>query len=357
LPLAPDVRRIALIGPLADDAANMSGAWTGPTDAKLVTTLKTSLTAYASAHQIDVAYARGTDIEGGGDAGIAAAVEAAKRSDVVLLAVGESGDMDGEAASRSRLDLPGEQGKLLEAVAKTGKPVVLIVFSGRPLALTPYVDHAAAVIEAWFPGLQAGPALVDALTGAANFTGRLTVTFPRSLGQVPIYYNALNTGRPPPKDVDLSRPVTGDTKYMSRYLDEQNAPLFPFGYGLSYTRFAYGKVTLGSATASARAIELGARVTVRATLKNAGTRPGVETAQLYIRRRGTSVALPVRELKGYRRLALQPGETREVEFSLGRDELAFWNAEMKHVVEPSAVTVWIAPDAAAGAPAELAITE
>jgi beta-glucosidase len=356
LPIAPDVHRIALIGPLADDADNMSGAWTGPTSPKLVTTLKASLEAYASAHGVEVAYARGTDIVGGDDAGIDAAVAAAKGADVVLLAVGESGDMDGEAASRSRLDLPGEQGKLLEAVAKAGKPVVLIVFSGRPLALTPYVDHAGAVVEAWFPGVQAGPALVDVLTGAASFSGRLTATFPRSVGQVPIYYNALNTGRPA-KAIDLSRPATGDAKYVSRYLDELNAPLFPFGYGLSYTRFQYGKVTLGATTASAKAIEAGGSITVRATVTNVGSRPGIEVTQLYIRRRGTSVALPVRELKGYRRLSLQPGESREVELSLGPTELAFWNADMKRVVEPSAVSVWIAPDASAGAPAELTLTE
>ena len=349
LPIA--VRRIALVGPLADDAANMSGAWTGPTDPKLVTTLKTSLNAYATAHQLELAYARGTDISDGNDAGIEDAVAVAKRSDLVLLAVGESGDMDGEAASRSRLDLPGVQGKLLEAVAATGKPVVVIVFSGRPLALTPYIGHAAAVVEAWFPGIQAGPALVDVLTGAANFSGRLTVTFPRSLGQVPIYYNALNTGRPP-KAADPNQ------KYVSRYLDELNTPLFPFGYGLSYARFEYSKVTLDAATASAKAIEAGTRsITVRATVTNVGDRPGVEVAQLYIRRRGTSVSLPVRELKGYSRIALGPGESRQVAMTLGRDELAFWSDTMKHVVEPSAVSVWIAPDASAGLPAELAITE
>src|SRR5262249_16849359 len=157
-------------------------------------------------------------------------------------------------------------------------------------------------VEAWFPGIQAGPALVDVLTGAANFTGRLTLTFPRSLGQVPIYYNALNTGRPV-KNADLTHIGMGDDKYLSRYIDEVNAPLFPFGYGLSYTRFEYSNVTLGTVKTSAKAVEAGAGITVRATIKNAGYRAGVEVAQLYIRRRGTSVSLPVRELKGYRRLA------------------------------------------------------
>jgi len=360
LPIGNKVRRIALIGPLADDADNLQGAWAGwggQASAKDVTTLRVALDGYAKEHKLEVVYERGTEIIGGSDAGIAKAVAAAKKADLVLLAVGESGgDMTGEATSRTRLDLPGHQASLVSAIAAAGKPTVLLVFSGRPLALTPYVDGVAAVIQAWHPGIQAGPALVDALTGTANFSGRLPVTLPRSVGQVPIYYNHLNTGRPA-KNTDLTKPGTGDAKYKSRYIDEQNAPLYPFGYGLSYSQFTYSPVTLSASSLSAKALDRnGTGITVRATVKNVGTRDAVEVAQLYVRLRGTSVSLPVRELKGYQRLALAAGESREVGFSIGREQLAFWNIDLKYVVEPSAVSIWIAPDAQAGVPAELTVT-
>jgi beta-glucosidase len=359
LPIAKTVRRIALIGPLADDADNMQGAWAGwggQASAKDVTTLRVALDSYAKEHELEVVYERGTEILGGTDAGIAKAVAAAKKADLVLLAVGESGgDMTGEAASRTRLDLPGHQASLVSAVAGIGKPTVLLVFSGRPLALTPYVDSVAAVIQAWHPGVQGGPALVDALTGTANFSGRLPVTFPRSVGQVPIYYNHLNTGRPA-KNIDLTKPGTGDAKYKSRYIDELNAPLYPFGYGLSYSQFTYSPVTLSVSSTTAKTLDQNGTITVRATVKNVGARGGVEVAQLYVRLRGTSVSLPVRELKGYQQLALEPGESRDVVFSIGKEQLAFWNIDMKYVVEPSAVSIWIAPHAHAGEPAELTVT-
>ncbi len=357
LPIASGVHRIALIGPAADDALNQMGGWAGAADAKYATTLRGALAAYAKDKKIDLAYERGTQLIGGDAAGILAAVAAAKKADVVVLAVGEPGGDTGEASSRTHLNFTGHQDELFDAIAKAGKPIVLVVFSGRPLVLTPYVDHAAAVVQAWHAGIQAGPALVDALTGAADFTGRLTVTMPRSLGQEPLYYNALNTGRPA-GDTDLTKPGDGDSKYKSRYIDELNAPLYPFGYGLSYTKFQYSPVTLGAATASAKALNAGgAGIVVRATVKNTGTRAGVETAQLYIRQRGTSVSLPVRQLEGYQRLALGPGESKEIEFTLGKDQLAFWNIDMKHVVEPAAVSVWISPDAQTGTAAELAIAE
>jgi beta-glucosidase len=173
---------------------------------------------------------------------------------------------------------------------------------------------------------------------------------------VPLYYNALNTGRPVAVD-DLTRPGPGDNRYQSRYIDELNAPLFPFGYGLSYTRFEYAPVTLSAPKASAAALRGGAKVTVRTTIKNVGGRDGIETVQLYVGLRGTSVALPVRQLKAFRRVALSAGEAKDIELTLCRDELAFWNANMKYVVEPSHVTVWVAPDARSGHSAELVITE
>ncbi|MGQ0836043.1 MAG: glycoside hydrolase family 3 N-terminal domain-containing protein [Gammaproteobacteria bacterium] len=351
LPLDPAVRTIALIGPLADSAADMLGSWAGRGDAKDAITLRVALADYAAKRKLTLLYE-------GSDAGIAPAVEAARRADVVLLALGENaGEMTGEAASRTSLGFPGMQERLLEAVAASGKPVVLIVFS-RPLALTSVADKVGAIVQAWHPGIQAGPALVRVLTGEANFSGRLTASMPRSVGQQPLYYNHLNTGRPAGK-VDLTRPAKGaEEKYVSRYIDDLNAPLFPFGHGLSYTRFQYSPLTLSAKRLSARALN-GASEALRVAVdvKNAGSRDGVEVAQLYVNQRGTSVARPVRELKGFQRIALRAGESRRVEFELDEKALAFWNIDMKKVVEPAAVTVWVGPDARSGSSAEFTITE
>ncbi len=227
----------------------------------------------------------------------------------------------GEAAARTDLNLPAAEQQLLESMVATGKPVVLVLFSGRPLTIGWAAAHVPAIIEAWFPGLQAGPALVHTIFGDVNPAGRLTVSFPRSVGQEPLYYNALNTGRPP---VTPDEPLAADfgNRYSSRYIDEKNSPLYPFGFGLSYTEFRYGKVQVDARRVSASALNTGtAFVTARADVTNIGSRAGVETAQLYIRLRGTSVARPVRELKGFERVALAPGETKRVEFRLGREEL------------------------------------
>jgi beta-glucosidase len=315
-------------------------------------------TAFGAAARFELAYEPGVELAGGTEAGISAAAAAAQRADLVVLAVGENAeDMTGEASSRTRLDLPGRQAQLLEAVAATGKPVVLIVFSGRPLALTPYVDRVAAIVQAWHPGMQAGPALVDALIGAASFSGRLTLSMPRSVGQLPLYYNALTTGKPI-EHVDLAAPSTPVNKYRSRYIDEDNAPLFPFGYGLTYTTFAYGAPAPNAKTLSAKALASGTqRLEVRVKLDNTGARDGVEVAQLYIRMRGTSVALPARQLEGYQRVALRPGESRELVFTLGRDELAFWTLDGQRAVEPCTLSIWVAPDAGSGTPVDVEITE
>jgi len=267
---------------------------------------------------------------------------------------------------------------LLSAVAAAGKPVVVVLFSGRPLTLTSALPHMTALLLVWFPGIEAGPAIVRALFGAADPSGRLTVTFPRTVGQEPLYYNALNTGRPA-EGIDLTHPPrNAGERYHSRYIDELNAPLFPFGYGLSYTRFTYSVVALSSPNIlisnpdhtqgpgpapplprlSAREINAGtASLGVSAEVKNTGDRAGEEVVQLYIGERGTSVARPIRELKGFKRVRLGPGESKLVEFTLGREELKFWNIDMKDVVEPAAVTVWIGPSSAEGSQAEFEITE
>jgi beta-glucosidase len=359
LPLDPKTRTIALIGPLADSAADMLGCWRARGDAADVVTLRAALTSRMKQQGGQVIYAAGTRILTKEDSGFAEAVAAAKKADVVLMAVGEDAQwMTGEAASRAHLGLPGNQQRLLEAVAATGKPIVLIVFSGRPLTLQWAVDHIPAILQAWFPGVQAGPALVRALFGDVNPSGKLTVSMPRSVGQEPLYYNALNTGRPA-DGVDLTLPPTNNReKYRARYVDEQNSGLFPFGYGLSYTTFSYSPLTVSTAQLSADALNRGSEtVRVSTTVKNSGTRAGDEVVELYLRLRGTSIARPLRELKGFRRISLGPGESQKIDFTIGRNELAFWNIDMQDVVEPANATVWIGPNSAEGQSAEFVIAK
>ena len=302
-------------------------------------------------------YAKGTEILGTSEAGFADAVNAAKEADVVIMALGEdAGLMTGEAASRAHLDLPGNQQQLLEAVAATGKPVVLLVFSGRPLVLDWAAKHVPAIMEVWFPGVQAGPAMVRTLFGDVSPSGRLTTSFPRAVGQEPLYYNALNTGRPAGK-IDLTRPpANGEEKYVSRYVDVAELAAVSVWIRAVLHHVLVFPTTLSSATASADALNKGNQsIRVSAEVRNTGHTKADEVVQLYIRERGTSVARPVRELKGFQRITLAPGQSQRVEFTLGRDELRFWNIDMKNVVEPAAVTVWIAPDSTGGTPAELTI--
>jgi beta-glucosidase len=309
------------------------------------------------AEQGHVLYAKGTEIMSASNAGFSDAVGAAKKSDIVVLALGEDAVwMTGEAGSRAHLDLPGNQQQLLEAVAAAGKPMVLLVFSGRPLVLNWAAQHVPAILEAWFPGIQAGPALANVLLGTSSPSGRLTVSFPRAVGQEPLYYNHFNTGRPA-DGVDLSHPPKSDKeKYVSRYIDEQNSALYPFGYGLTYSTISYSTPAVSAATISARDLNAGsATLKVTAEVRNTGSRATDEVAQLYIRQTGTSVVRPVRELKGFRRVTLGPGQSQSVEFTLGRDELKFWNIDMKDVVEPGQLTVWVAPDSIQGTPAQVSI--
>jgi beta-glucosidase len=267
--------------------------------------------------------------------------------------------MSAEGASRAHLGLPGNQQQLLEAVAATGKPVVLVVFSGRPLTLSWAANHVPAILQAWFPGVQAGPALVRTLFGDVNPSGKLTVTMPDNVGQEPLYYDALNTGRPA-DGIDLSRPPTNpQEKYHSRYVDEPNAPLFPFGFGLSYTSFSYSPLEMSTSQLSATELnqKTAQPLHVSTTVKNTGSRAGDEIVELYIRLRGTSVARPIRQLEGFRKLTLAPGESKRVEFTLGRDELAFWNIDMQDVIEPAAATVWIGPSSTEGQSADFTIAK
>jgi beta-glucosidase len=362
LPLAADLKNIALIGPLADDPPNMLGSWAGlgrPADA---VSLHAALAARVGEQHLLSAH--GTGIQAGSDADIAAAVATATNADVVILALGEdAGTMTGEAASRSAPSLPGRQQELLEKVVATGKPVVLILFSGRPLTLPWAFEHVPAVLAAWFPGIQAGPALVATLFGEANPSGRLVVSWPRSVGQEPLYYNALNTGRPAAA-FDLTKPAVGggDDKYVSRYIDQQNSPQYPFGHGLSYTSYSYGPVELSAHELGARSLnqELQQRtgkpvLTASATVTNTGARAGVEVVQLYVGLRGTSVAQPVRALAGFQRVTLAPGESKQVHFELGPEAFALWDAQQHFAAEPSSARIWISPDSAHGSSSEVGI--
>jgi len=360
LPLNPEIRTVALIGPLADSAADMLGPWRARGDAADAVTLRVALTSRLQQSGRQVIYAKGTELLTTEENGFAEAVAAAKQSDVVLMALGEDSLwMSAEGASRAHLGLPGNQQQLLEAVAATGKPVVLIVFSGRPLTLSWAANHVPAILQAWFPGVQAGPALVRTLFGDVNPSGKLTVTMPDNVGQEPLYYDALNTGRPA-DGVDLSRPPTNKgEKYRSRYVDEPNAPLFPFGFGLSYTTFSYSPLEISTSQLSATELnqKTAQPLHVSTTIKNTGSRAGDEIVELYIRLRGTSVARPIRQLEGFRRITLAPGESKRVEFTLGRDELAFWNIDMQDVVEPASATVWIGPSSAEGQSADFTIAK
>lgn len=365
LPLSSESQKVALIGPLADDAAVMLGSWTAQGRPEDVVTLRTALVEKLGADH--VRYAKGSEITKGSDEQLAEAVKTAQESDTVILALGENGSaMTGEAASRAHLGLPGRQQQLLEAIVATGKPVTVVLFSGRPLTLPWAFEHVSAVLAAWFPGVQAGPALVRTLFGDANPTGKLPVTWPRSIGQEPLYYNALNTGRPA-GHADLTKPPwEGSDKFISRYIDEQNSPQFPFGYGLSYTSFRYGPTETSSAQLSANTLNDGLRdakrslnsdLTVGADVTNMGTRASEEIVQLYIRLEGTSTAQPIRALKGFQHVKLAPGETRRVTFRLGPDAFALWDDQNRYTAEPAHVKMWISTDSAHGSEATIDITK
>jgi len=351
LPLSSDVHDIALIGPLADDPPNLESLAKLGRNEDLIS-FRAALSRHVGEHHLF--HVKGVDITVGNDEDLAAAVAAAGKADMVVLALGEDPGMSGEAASRSKLGLPGRQQELLQKVVATGKPVVLILFSGRPLTLPWAFEHVPAVLAAWFPGVQAGPALVRTVFGESNPSGKLVVSWPRSVGQEPLYYNALSTGRPV-DNTDPAKPPSDD-KYLSRYIDEQNSPQFPFGYGLSYSSLRYGatevsRIQLKASSLNAMLNASGVRepaLTASAGVTNTGSRAAEEVVQLYVRLQGTSVAQPVRALKGFRRVILAPGETKKVTFDLGPDAFAMWNDRNKFVVEPAKVSIWISPDSAHG---------
>jgi beta-glucosidase len=276
-------------------------------------------------------YAKGCDVDGDSTAGFDEAVRQARESDVVIAAVGESAAMSGEASSRANLDLPGRQLELLTALRATGKPVVVVLMNGRPLTINWLAENSPAILETWFAGTQAGNAIADVLFGDVNPGGKLPVTFPRAVGQEPLYYNHLNTGRPP----------DANNKYTSKYLDVSWTPLYPFGYGLSYTQFRLQNLQL-----NAKSIRPDGRVTVSVEVENVGQRVGDEVVQLYIRDVAASVTRPVRELKGFQRVTLHPGEKRRLEFTLTPELLGFYNRDMRFLVEPGEFKVMMGTSSA-----------
>lgn len=324
LPLNKSIGSIAVIGPLSDAKQEMLGSWSAAGDFSKVVSLVEGLKAKVPSARIT--YAKGCNINDDNATLIGEAVKAARNSDVVILALGEGAQMSGEAASRSDISLPGMQQKLAEEIFKTGKPVVVVLFNGRPLTINWINDNIPAIVEAWFPGTEAGNAVADVLFGDYNPSGKLPVTFPRSVGQIPIYYSMKNTGRP----------ADPKSKWTSKYLDISNDPLYVFGYGLSYTTFSYSEISLDKTGFSGKD-----SMQVKVTLTNTGKYKGTEVIQLYIHDKVASVTPPVKLLKGYKGIELNPGQTKEVIFTIKAEDLAFYRADMTFGCEPGDYTVYV----------------
>lgn len=337
---------IALIGPLAKNQRDMIGNWSGAGDWQQAVSVEQGIRNAQKGVQIN--YAKGANVtddkvliqrlnaHGGNleidtrstEDMISEAVDVEKRSDVVIAVVGESQGMTGETASRADIGLPGRQLDLLKALKATGKPLVVVLMNGRPLTLPWEDQNADAILETWFSGTEAGNAIADVLFGAYNPSGKLPSTFPQHLGQVPLFYNHKNTGRP----------YGGEMldKYKSRYLDVSNDPLYPFGFGLSYTTFAYGEVGL-----SATEITNSDKLTIKCRVTNSGSKAGEEVVQLYVCDVVGSVTRPVKELKGFQKIMLQPGESKEVTFTLSPKDLSFYRRDMTFGTEPGKFHVYV----------------
>ncbi len=338
---------VALIGPLADTRENMVGTWSVAADLNKPASLLEGLKQVAG-DNVKVLYARGSQLSSDvafnergtmfgrtirpdnrmDQALLNEALQMAKSADVIVAALGEASEMSGESSSRTNLDIPDSQKALLKALVQTGKPVVLVLFTGRPLTLTWENEHVPAILNVWFGGTEAAYAISDVLFGDVNPCGKLTTTFPQNVGQIPLFYNHKNIGRP----------LEGEwfQKFRSNYLDVSNEPLYPFGFGLSYTTFTYGDVRI-----STNSLGKGERMTVSVDVTNSGTCNGAEIVQLYIRDKVGSVTRPVKELKGFQKLRLKAGETKTVTFEIGENDLKFYNADLQFVAEPGEFDVFV----------------
>ena len=334
LPLRKGVSSVAVVGPLANDPSDQLGPDVpigySLGQGKVVPVLAGIKAAVPHAA---VRYAQGCDTSCTSSTGFGAAVSAARASDVTVVVVGEPAADSGEASSRSRIGLPGQQLALVKAIAATGKPYVVVLMNGRPLTISWLAGHAPALLESWFPGTEGGNAVADVLFGAVNPGGKLPMSFPRDVGQIPISYNELPTGRP----------YDPDNKYTSKYLDVANTPQYPFGFGLSYTTFALSKLHL-----SAASIARAGTLTVTADITNTGRRPGDDVVQLYIHDRVASTLQPVRRLDGFQRLSLKPGQSRAVTFKLGPANLGFYDNQGRFTVEPGGFDVYVGDSSVGG---------
>lgn len=328
LPLKKD-KKIALIGPLANDRYHIIGNWIGMGDREKdpITVFEGLRNAIDNANLIQ--YEKGCEINTTNKSGFTKAIEAAKKADVVILVMGEAEDMGGEASSRTNLDLPGVQKELLQEVKKTGKPTILILMNSRPLTINWEDENMDAILEAWFPGTMGGAAIADVIFGDYNPSGKLPMTFPRNVGQIPIFYNAKNTGRP-------ADPEFKDDYYRSRYLDVENTPLYPFGYGLSYTSFEYSNLKLKNNKMTAvHPLE------ITVTIKNTGKYDGEEVVQLYTRDLVGSITRPIKELKRFNKVFLRKGEQKDITFTLTTDDLKFYNQNLEYVYEPGDFLIFV----------------
>ena len=324
LPLSKDLKKIALIGPLANNQIDMLGTWHASGDEDKVVTLYDGLK--AAMPNTEIIIRKGCDTKGDDTSGFEQALTAAGEADIVICAMGENFMQSGEAASRSELGLPGVQQDLLEALNETGKPIVMVLMAGRPLTIEWIDENIPAIVNTWHLGTMAGPAIADVLTGDYNPTGKLVMSFPRNVGQIPIYYSMKNTGRP----------FNANNKYTSKYLDVGNDPLYPFGYGLSYSNFVYSDIRLN------KAVILGSeKLEVSVSLKNDSDVAGEENVQLYVRDLVGSVTRPVKELKGFQKVQLVAGETKKVTFTLSANDLKFYTRSLEFKAEPGRFEVFV----------------
>jgi beta-glucosidase len=357
LPLDKSLKTVAVIGPLADDKSDQLGPWAAQGRAEDAVTPLEGIK--AKLPQAKVIYVKGVDIpsfekpppaatagapapdtatgvaraaSAAGPGGIEEAVDAARKADVTIMFLGELAEMTGEASSRASLSFPGSQEELLEKVVATGKPVVLVIESGRPLDIRWANDHVPAIVHAWYPGVQAGNAIADVLFGDATPSARLPMSWPRSVGQIPVYYNHNNTGRPSSPD-----------RWHTGYIDESSLPLFPFGYGLTYTTFRYSNLEILTPS-----VARDGTVRVQADIENTGRLAGAEVVQLYVHDPVAPTSRPVRELKGFQRVTLMPGEKKTINFSVNSHDLGSYDTQLRWVIPSGTYDVWIAPNSADG---------
>jgi beta-glucosidase len=342
LPLSTSVPSIAVVGPLADDPSDQLGPDVpiGYSSSDLTSVVPVVDGIKAAAPGAKVTYAQGCDAYCTSTSGFGAAVAAANASAVTVVVVGEPAAYSGEASSRSDIDLPGQQTALVQAIAATGKPYVVVLMNGRPLTLGWVADNAPGLLESWFPGTEGGNAVADVLFGTVDPGGKLPMSFPRDVGQIPISYNELPTGRP----------ADPTNKYTSQYLDVPNTPQYPFGYGLSYTTFALTNLRLSAGSVSASGT-----LTVSADLTNTGSVAGDDVAQLYTHQDGTSILQPVRRLTGFQRVTLAPGQTKTVTFTLGPSNIGFYNNQGQFEVDPGVVDVYVGDSSTGGLPGQFTV--